>query len=197
MFSEMYDFLTYGTPMGPASSWMFIIFLFGGTAILVLGIREFDTFAQLAAYNVKSSGARGIWYAFRGIETYSIREEHVVDVVDCDKIGGFRAETYDGEDKWTYYVLPTFTDEEDEDYNIAIDLSDGDEDLKNRLLPPSRVKGHFSIRKGENATEFLVMYLRYRNTKEVEDTLKIYFKNQYNKEIAEARAARLGRKTIA
>lgn len=193
---QIVDFFVNGTPMTPAASWLLIGLLMVVALLATFAIRELDIFAQLAAYNVKEAGLKGIWYAAGGLEVHKIRKERVISVTrnrnsrisDIASEYGYRVHTSDGEYSDEYKIIVTDTDDS-RDYEEAKTLAGSNKELFNAIKPNSRVRDYFSLRDKETGEEahFFIMYLRYNNEKEVEDALNKFFEEEYYDNMRSAR----------
>ena len=166
-------------PMTPAQSWAFLLLLFSLSALVAYLIWYLDIVAQLSFTNCKVVGAKGIIYAFRGIECYEILRERVIGVTRNEI--GYRVSTSDGEVPGTYFIITSREDVGNPEYDEAIELAGDDEHLKKELLPPARVKNYFVLKNKETgeSQEFFVVYLKYDNTVEVEEALNRYFDEEF------------------
>ena len=174
-------------PMTPAQSWLFIITIMLIAVLVTYIIWYLDIVAQLAVWNCRLVGARGILYAFKGEECLAILQEKVIEVVPSEI--GYRATTSDGETNYRYHIIVSHEDAGNPDYDEAIELAGGDQMLKDALLPISRVKNYFSLRNKETdeTLDFFVVYVKKDNPQEIEDALNRLFKQEYLDALREAR----------
>ena len=175
-------------PMTPAQSWTFILMLFVACALFAYLIWYLDVAVQLAIWNCKIVGAKGILYAISGRECYEIRKESVIEVVRNEEFG-YRATTTDGEQNYHYIIITSKTDAGNKVYDEAINLAGDDKMLKDALLPESRVKSYFALKNKEDGTEqeFLVVYLKRNSPTDVEEALNRYFEEEFQAACRESR----------
>lgn len=187
VFQQIIDFFTKGTPMTPAASWTLMAFIPVVAILLTLIFVEIEKLIDLAIWNVKIAGPIGIWWAFLGSEAYEIRRERVISVAKR-KDGCYSVRATDGEDQEKYVIVPLDTDDS-EAFQLAKDLSGNDKKLFDALCPDSHVRGSFKLMDNRNGrtTICYLVFLRYFNEHEVEETMQQYFDEQFRKECRDAR----------
>ena len=187
VFEEIVAFFTTGRGMSPAASWTLMAFI----PVVAIGLTflfvEAEKLIDLSIWNAKIAGPIGIWYAFLGKEAYEIRRERVISVARR-RDGGYLVRTTDGEEQERYVIVPLDTDDTEE-FKLAKELSNGDKKLFSALCPQSHVRGSFILndkRNGRTTTCYL-LFLRYFNENEVEETMQKYFDQQFQEECRDAR----------
>ena len=187
VFEEIAAFFATGRGMSPAASWTLIAFIpvvaFGLTFLFV----EIEKLVDLSIWNAKIAGPIGVWYAFLGKEAYEIRRERVISVAKR-RDGGYLVRTTDGEYQDRYVIIPLDTDDTEE-FKLAKDLASGDERLFSSLCPRSRVRGSFTLkdRRNGNIVTCYLLFLKYENSAEIEETMQEYFDDQFREECRDAR----------
>jgi hypothetical protein len=187
VFEEIVSFFTTGRGMSPAASWTLMAFIPVAAILLTLIFVEIEKLVDLAIWNVKIAGPIGIWWAFLGSEAYEIRRRQVISVAKR-KDGCYLVRTTDGEDQEKYVIVPLDTDDS-EAFQLAKDLSGNDKKLFDALCPDSRVRGTFKLKDNRNrkTTVCYLVFLKYFNEHEVEETMQEYFDEQFRKECRDAR----------
>ena len=190
VFEEIVAFFTTGRGMSPAASWTLMAFIPLAAVLLTLIFVEIEKLVNLAIWNVKIAGPIGIWWAFLGSEAYEIRRERVISVAKR-KDGCYLVRATDGEEQEKYVVVPLDTDDS-EAFQLAKDLSGNDKKLFDALCPDSRVRGTFKLNDNRNGktTVCYLVFLKYFNEHEVEETMQEYFDEQFRKECRDARRSR-------
>lgn len=187
---ETVAFFTTGIGMSPAASWALMALILVMAILLVLFVVVTGKLVNLAIYNAKIAGPIGIWWALLGSEAYEIKKEVVVDVARR-RDGYYSVYTTYGEEQEEYVIVPLDTDDS-EDYQLAKELSGNNRELFDDLCPDSRVRGTFKLRdnrKGKTTVYYLV-FLRYFDEDEVEETMQRYFDERYRKECQDASRSR-------
>ncbi len=171
LLDEVVGFFSEGLPMSPAASWFLIGSLLIVAFVATMAIGELDLFTQLAAYNVKEAGLKGVWYAMCGNEVNRIRKERVIEVSRHD----YNPES-DDEDNW--YVVHTSDGKYSADYYIIPTY------IKNGSEEKAHVESYFALEDKETGARscFFVVRLKYRNAGELEEVLNEYFEEEYREE---------------
>lgn len=175
-------------PLTPAQSWALVGMVMIGAILLTYLIYGFDCFLNLAIWNCKITGVKGVFYAIRGMEAYEILRERVIEVSRTEG-GLYSVTTSDTERNYKYFVITSTVDEDNPDYDDAIRLSGSNEVLKKALLPESRVKNYFVLKNRETGeeTEFFVVYVNFNNTKTVETAMNKFFDEEFHNAARRAR----------
>ena len=175
-------------PLTPAQSWLLIIGLMAFAVLVAYLFYSFDLWLSLAAKNCKLIGIRGIWYAIRGRVCYEIRTERVVDVTKRED-EGYDITTSDGESEFHYVVMATTVDGENPKYWDAIRIANGNQQLKDVLLPDSHVKRYFCLHDAASNfdTEVFIVYVKDDNAITIEKTMNAFFEAEHRAEVDEAR----------
>lgn len=187
VFEEIVAFFTTGRGMSPAASWTLMAFIPVVAVCLTFLFVEIEKLVDLSIWNAKIAGPIGVWYAFTGREAYEIRRERVISVARR-RDGVYLVRTTDGEDQERYVIVPVDTDDTEE-FKLAKELSGNDAKLFSALCPMSHVRGSFTLhdkRNGRTTTCYL-LFLKYFNENEVEETMQRYFNEQFNEECRHAR----------
>ena len=185
MLREIYEFFSLGKPMTPAASWFLIGVVALGAVIMVMLVAELHGLVDLSVSNVREHGFSGIWYALLGKEVREIRQKSVITVSKSTGLGGFKAVISDGREQDTLGIIVKTEDSENYIWQEALQMADGNETLFRLLKPDSRVVGYFTFHdiKTEKKSNFLVVYLKYVNEREIEDVLNEYFRREFRSEI--------------
>jgi hypothetical protein len=177
----------FALPMSPAQSWALIIVLAFLCWAVTYGMRIFIYFIDLCSWNVKLKGLKGILYALGGYELEEIPLEKVVGV--SRKQGAYVVHSSDGEECYEYLVVPVASDEDSKDYREAVEISNGNKELFQRLKPESRLvkKVNFSNRSTGEVSSLYIVYLKYNNSAELTNLFNRLFEEEYEKEIRKFR----------
>ena len=180
-------------PMTPAQSWALIAMIFIAVMAIVYTIAYINQTIALARWNLGITGkALAIFDAIFGIEYVEILREQVIEVSNKKEDGKYLLTTSDTETIRKYIVVPVDTDEEDDWYQEAKRLAGNNEALFEALKPRGRVIRQLRLSSSENdETRILIVYLKTQNSREVEEVVNSYFKNEfYNNYRAPRREAR-------
>ena len=180
-------------PMTPAQSWALIAMIFIAVMAIVYTIAYINQTIALARWNLGITGkALAIFDAIFGIEYVEILREQVIEVSNKKEDGKYLLTTSDTETIRKYIVVPVDTDEEDDWYQEAKRLAGNNEALFEALKPRGRVIRQLRLSSSENdETRILIVYLKTQNSREVEEVVNSYFKNEfYNNYRAARREAR-------
>ncbi|MBR1874786.1 hypothetical protein IJ798_00160 [Candidatus Saccharibacteria bacterium] len=160
---------------------------------IVYTIAYINQTIALARWNLGITGkALAIFDAIFGIEYVEILREQVIEVSNKKEDGKYLLTTSDTETIRKYIVVPVDTDEEDDWYQEAKRLAGNNEALFEALKPRGRVIRQLRLSSSENdETRILIVYLKTQNSREVEEVVNSYFKNEfYNNYRAARREAR-------
>ena len=180
-------------PMTPAQSWALIAMIFIAVMAIVYTIAYINQTIALARWNLGITGKTlAIFDAIFGIEYVEILREQVIEVSNKKEDGKYLLTTSDTETIRKYIVVPVDTDEEDDWYQEAKRLAGNNEALFEALKPRGRVIRQLRLSSSENdETRILIVYLKTQNSREVEEVVNSYFKNEfYNNYRAARREAR-------
>ena len=184
---DVFENSYYVLPLTPAQSWMVLGFTLVICWFLVFGLRIIVEFIELFIWNIQVSGLKGILYAIRGYELEEIPLEKVVGV--SRKHGVYIVHSSDGEECYEYLVVPVASDEDSKDYREAVEISNGNKELFQRLKPESRLvkKVNFSNRSTGEVSSLYIVYLKYNNSAELTDLFNRFFEEEYEKEVRKNR----------
>ena len=179
-------------PMTPAQSWALIAMIFIAVMAIVYTIAYINQTIALARWNLGITGkALAIFDAIFGIEYVEILREQVIEVSNKKEDGKYLLTTSDTETTRCYIVVPVDTDEEDDWYQEAKRLAGNNEALFEALKPRGRVIRQLRLSSESDETRILIVYLKTQNSREVEEVVNSYFKNEfYNNYRAARREAR-------
>ena len=184
----------FALPMTPAQSWALIAMIFIAVMAIVYTIAYINQTIALARWNLGITGkALAIFDAIFGIEYVEILREQVIEVSNKKEDGKYLLTTSDTETIRKYIVVPVDTDEEDDWYREAKRLAGDNKMLFEALKPRGRVIRQLRLSSESDETRILIVYLKTQNSREVEEVVNSYFKNEFHNNCRAAR--REARKT--
>jgi hypothetical protein len=138
-------------------------------------------------WNYGIAGLKGVIKAFQGYELEEILKETVTAVSYGE--GAYKVYSTNGEEDFEYFAIPVSKDPDNEKYQRATELANGDNSLLKRIKPSSRVvnKVELNDKNTEESIQLCVVYLRRSTTKDVEMAFNKFFELEYLKEVKKAR----------